>query len=94
MARPTPPDEFGLPDDENPEWTDESELWSVQNADFGGVFGAVEFLRARKTFFDDARSVGLEREAFLPYEPSKPGFIERATAAIEKLASLRAHAAE
>jgi hypothetical protein len=94
MVRHAAQDDFGVPDDDNPEWTDEDELWSVKDADFGGLLGSVEFLRARKAFFDDAKSVGLERDAFLPYEPSKPGFIERATAAIEKLANLRGHAAE
>jgi hypothetical protein len=94
MARPKPNNDFGVPDEENPEWTDQDELWSVKDADFGGVIGAVEFLRARKVFFDDARSVGLEREAFLAFKPSKPGFVERAQSALERLIKLRTHAAE
>jgi hypothetical protein len=87
-------DDFGVPDDENPEWTEETFRWAVHNKDFGGFEGALTFLRAREEFLRDAKSVGLERNAFLPFEPTKPGFVERAQAALEQLISLRSHAAE
>jgi hypothetical protein len=76
------------------EMTDDDWVWFVRTEDFGDVVAVHQFLEKREVFLRDAEVVGLEREAFLPYEPSKPGFIERATAAIEKLANLRAHAAE
>ena len=71
--------EYGTPDEESPEWTEEQFLWSVSAGDFGGDIQAVtDFLTSRETILRAAEAIGIPRETFLPFEPNKPGFEERA----------------
>lgn len=94
MNTPQPDSAFGVPDDENPEWSDEDFLWAVRGSDFPSQSALVEFLRLREEFLRQAEALGLARAALLPFEPSKPGFIERATAALAAIAEHGKHAAE
>lgn len=71
----------GLPDD-SPEWTDEMQLWSVCAGDFESLEEVHAFLRRRSAFLRAAEAAGIPRETFLPFDPSKPGFEERAKALI------------
>ena len=87
-------DEYGVPDEENPEITDEQWKWMVRGADFSGFEATHAFLRDREAFLDEAEAAGIPREAFLSLDPNKPGFIERATAALEAAARAGRHAAE
>jgi hypothetical protein len=76
-------DEYGTPDDENPEWTDEDFLWSVWAQDFGGDSLRVHaFLTSRENFLREAEAAGLPRIAFLSFDPKRPGFVERASHAL------------
>jgi hypothetical protein len=75
--------------------TPEEERWMVRGADFGDFDGVRKFLQERADFLKAAAALGLEPEAFLAFDPSKPGFIQRATAALEAAAKAgRMHAAE
>lgn len=76
------------------ELTAEDFSWFVSVADFPDEASALQFLRDRSSFFREAEKIGFEREAFLPFAPTKPGFVERAQAAIETLAQRHKHAAE
>ncbi|MBF9034292.1 hypothetical protein HKCCE2091_08580 [Rhodobacterales bacterium HKCCE2091] len=68
-----------MPDEENPEWTDEDFRWSVFGGDFeGSPFKVAEFLKRREEFLRSAEAIGIPRETFLPFQPNKPGFEERA----------------
>jgi hypothetical protein len=74
-------EEYGVPDDENPEWTEETFRWSVKAADFGGNIRKVhDFLIRRTEILRAADALGIPREVFLPFEPTKPGFEERLSA--------------
>lgn len=74
-------EEFGIPDDENPEWTEETFRWSVKVVDFGGDITKVhEFLIRRSQILRAAEALGIPRDVFLPFEPAKPGFEERLAA--------------
>ncbi len=68
--------------------------WFVSATDFTDQFAALQFLRDRNAFFRRAEKLGFEREAFLPFEPNKPGFVERATKAVDALSLHPKHAAE
>jgi len=74
--------------------TDEEWLWAVSSKDHGGFEGTSEFLRSRSRFLKAAEEAGFERAFFLPFEPSKPGFEERALAALESFLKKARHAAE
>jgi hypothetical protein len=87
--------EYGTPDEESPELTDEELRWAVRSADFGGDFMAVErFLTDRAEFLRDAEAAGMPREAFLPFRPNEPGFMERAREAFTALPKAMGWAAE
>ncbi|WP_126974635.1 hypothetical protein [Frigidibacter oleivorans] len=87
--------EYGVPDEESPEITDEEWLWFVRAEDFDGFAGVHAFLREREDFLREAEAAGIPRTAFLSLEPNKPGFIRRATEALEAAARAgRLHAAE
>ena len=85
MTKPIPDDDYGEPDDENPEWTGEDFMWSINNADFGGLKPAMDFLARREKFFANAAKLGFEREAFLGFQPGKPGFLDRVAKSAESL---------
>jgi hypothetical protein len=89
-----PDDEFGTPDEENPEWTHEDMLWAVWAPDFGGHDASSAFLLEREKFLDGQKLAGIPRETFLSLEPNKPGFIERATIVLENALKSAKHAAE
>lgn len=76
------------------ELTDGDFVWAVRSEDFGGHLDSVVFLKNREHFFAIAEKLGMEREAFLSFAPSKPGFTERATAAMETIINQARHAAE
>ena len=70
----SPDDEYGTPDEENPEWTDEDFLWAVKARDFDGdILKVHKFLRSRENFLRGAKEAGLPREAFLALEPNMGG---------------------
>lgn len=71
--------EYGAADDESPELTEDMMRWAVSAADFGGDFIATSaFLSARETLLRQAEAIGIPRETFLPFDPNKPGFEDRA----------------
>ena len=68
-----------LDEDDAPELTAAMMLWAVRARDFGGDDMAVAaFLTAREAIFRQAEAIGIPRETFLPFEPNKPGFEDRA----------------
>ena len=69
--------EYGVPDEENPEWTDEDWLWAVRHADFGSHVAVHNFLIRRREILEAAEAAGIPRAAFLELEPNKPGFEDR-----------------
>lgn len=73
--------EFGVPDEDTPEWTDEDFLWAVRAMDFGGHAASLAFLMRRQDILRAAASLGIPKETFLPFAPTKPGFEQRITAA-------------
>lgn len=86
MNATEPDDEYGVPDEESPELTEEFFLWSVSAQDFEGDFmKSHAFLMKRTAFFETAKAIGFEKETFLPFHPNKPGFFERVTVAFEAL---------
>lgn len=89
-----PDDEYGTPDEENPEWTDEDFLWAVWAKDFGSYEASVAFLIERQKFLNSVKAAGLPREAFLSLKPTKLGFVERATQVLENALSSAKHGAE
>lgn len=89
-----PDDENGIPDEENPEWTDEDFLWAVSAKDFSSHEAGIAFMIERDKFLDGQNMVGIPRETFLPLAPNKPGFIERATKLLENALNSAKHAAE
>jgi hypothetical protein len=82
------------PDGECRELTAEDFSWAVKSQDFSDQTSVMQFLRDRSTFFRMAEKLGFEREAFLPFAPNKPGFVERATDAVNALSQQSKHAAE
>lgn len=94
MNKLVPNDPPGVPDDESPEWTDEDFLWSVRNDDFDNHMAVLDFLTHREEILRAAEAVGIARAAFLPYEPSKPGFEARVAAAYGPFAKAIGLAAE
>ena len=95
MNKLIPHDEPGVPDDENPEWTDEDFRWAVRDQDFGGTFQAVhDFLIRRSEILRAGASIGLDKEYFWQFAPTKPGFEDRVAAALGTVLSKTQHAAE
>ena len=87
-------DEYGVPDDENPEVTEEQFRWSVKTEDFADIFASIAFLERRAKVLDAGAAAGLDRDFFWQFQPTKPGFEDRVAAALQSvLASIR-HAAE
>ena len=80
--------------DEVRDLTDEEWLWVVSGKDHGGFEAVSEFLTARSRFLKVAEEAGFEREFFLAFQPSKPGFVERAVAAMDSVLKKVRHAAE
>jgi hypothetical protein len=88
-------DDFGTPNDESPEITEEQLVWAVRAKDFTNFEASHAFLMEREDFLKEAAAEGIPREAFLGLEPNKRGFIQRATKALEAAAKAgRMHAAE
>jgi hypothetical protein len=81
-------------DGECRELTAEDFFWAVKSQDFPNQVSVMQFLRDRSAFFHSAEKLGFEREAFLPFAPNKPGFVERATEAVNALSQHPKHAAE
>lgn len=66
-------------DDDAPELTSARAAWLVSAADFDGDIERVaDFIAARERFLRKAEAIGIPRETFLPFDPTKPGFEERA----------------
>ena len=86
--------EYGETDEESPEWTEADFLWAVDEQDFPDHAASHAFLLRREVFLRAAASVGLSREGFLPFLPNKPGFVERAIGALDKVLEFARHAAE
>ena len=87
--------EYGEPDDENPELTDEQMLWRVSPSSFGGnVHASLQFMTEREEFLRTAAAAGVPRETFLPYRPNEPGFMDRARDAFTALPKAMGWAAE
>jgi hypothetical protein len=62
--------------------TREEWAWFVSNADFDGDMTRVhDFLIRRAEILRAAETLGIPREVFLPFAPTKPGFEERIAAA-------------
>jgi hypothetical protein len=74
--------------------TKEEWNWAVNATDFPNFMTAAKFVDERALFLHAAEQAGIARETFLPFAPNKPGFIERATAALESAARAGRHAAE
>ena len=74
--------------------TDEEWLWAVSGTDNGGFEGTMDFLKARQKFLTAAEDAGFDRAFFLAFQPSKPGFVERAVAALDSVLKKVRHAAE
>ena len=70
--------EYGTADEENPELTEEDFLWMVDVRAFPSDRAAHDFNVARWEFLKAAEAAGIPRETFLPFEPNKPGFMDRA----------------
>lgn len=86
--------QYGVPDDESPEWTDEDFLWAVQAKDFPTHMASYEFLKHREEILRAADAIGIPRSAFLPFAPTKPGFEARVAAAFGPFAKAIGLAAE
>lgn len=86
--------EYGEPDDENPEWTEEDALWAVSAKDFADFTASYAFLRHREEILRAAEAVGIPRAAFLPFAPTKPGFEARVAVAFGPFAKAIGLAAE
>ena len=53
-----PDDEYGTPDEENPEWTDEDFVWAVWAKDFARYEASVAFLIGRQKFLNSVKAAG------------------------------------
>lgn len=83
MARETIEYEDGtvveLGEDDAPELTTDRARWLVAAKDFDGDVEALNrFLMTREELLSAAEAAGIPRETFLPFEPNKPGFEDRA----------------
>lgn len=77
------------------ELTREDFLWFVRTQDFGGDIGRVhDFLIRRAEILRAAESLGIPREVFLPFQPTKPGFEDRVAAAFAPFPKAAGLAAE
>jgi hypothetical protein len=94
MNRPAPDEEFGVPDEENPEWTEDTFRWSVRAVEFKDITEVHSFLKRRSALLRTAAAHGIDREWFLPFEPNKPGFEDRVARAFEAVLKATRHAAE
>ena len=94
MNKVAPDEEFGVPDDENPEWTEDTFRWSVRAADFADMAEVHEFLKSRRDLLKVAKANGIGNEWFLPFDPNKPGFEGRVAKAFEAVLKATRHAAE
>jgi hypothetical protein len=74
--------------------TAEEWRWAVRAIDFSGFKEMNKFMTDRRNFLREAQALGFEPETFLAFRPGKPGFIERATEAIDALVKKTRHAAE
>lgn len=74
--------------------TKEEWLWFARNEEFDGFDAVIAFLTEREAFLEEAEALGIDRSAFLPFDPTRPGFIERARGALEALLERTRHAAE
>lgn len=74
--------------------TKEEWKWAVSATDFPDFDATAVFVEERELFLRAAAKAGIARKSFLSFEPNKPGFIERATAALEAAARAGRHAAE
>jgi hypothetical protein len=88
------PSEYGVPDDENPEWSAEDFVWAASRKDFDSDAALHAFLRRREEFLVAAETAGVPRATFLPFDPGKPGFEERARKALMALPGAVGWAAE
>jgi hypothetical protein len=68
--------------------------WTVFAGHFPDFETTMAFMTERETFLRAAEDAGVPRTAFLGLQPNKPGFIERATAAMLAIAKAGRHAAE
>ena len=87
-------DEYGVPDDENPEITEEQFRWAVKTQDFGDIFASTAFLTRRAEILRAGEAAGLTREYFWQFAPTKPGFEDRVAAALGSVVASTRHAAE
>jgi hypothetical protein len=94
MNKPAQDEEFGVPDEENPEWTEDTFRWSVRADDFAGMADVHKFLNNRRDLLKVAEANGIEKDWFLPFEPSKPGFEDRVAKVFEAVLKATRHAAE
>ena len=81
-------------DGEAREASAEDFLWAVATADFPNHDAALAFMMRREELLQAAELAGLEREAFLPLAPGKPGFEARVAAAFGAVMKTVRHAAE
>lgn len=82
MARLKQHDFPGVPDKENPEWTEEDFMWAASAVDFDGdIVQVAEFLIRRLEILRAAEALGIPKNTFLPFAPTKPGFEDRVAAA-------------
>ena len=72
-------------DGEAREATEEDFLWAVETSDFASHDEAYAFMLRREELFRAAELIGFERDIFLPFQPSKPGFEDRLRKVLETL---------
>ena len=60
--------------------------WVIRAVDFPDFEAASAFAEKRERFLRAAEEAGIARKTFLPFAPGKPGFIERAIAALDSAA--------
>lgn len=74
--------------------SDEDMAWFVRTQDFPSWEAAHGFIEQREAFLEAAEAAGVPRETFLPFQPGKPGFEERARKAFLALPKAVGWAAE
>lgn len=74
--------------------TKEEWLWFARDEEFPDFDAVIAFLTEREVFLEQAEELGIDRSAFLPFDPTRPGFIDRARSALERLLERTRHAAE
>lgn len=77
-----------------PDLTAAEFAWFVRAQDFPSPEAAQGFLVRREAFLKAAEAAGVPREAFLPFQPGKPGFEDRARKAFTALPRAVGWAAE